>query len=51
MELQDLEPVSQVQVKGRLKQNIAFWKDIGASKWVLSVIKNGYYLPFISLPA
>lgn len=51
MELQDLEPVSPVQVKGRLKQNIAFWKNIGASKWVLSVIENGYYLPFISLPA
>ena len=51
MELQDLEPVSPVQVKGRLKENIAFWKDIGASKWVLSVIENGFYLPFISLPA
>ena len=51
MELQDLEPVSSVQVKGRLKENIAFWRDIGASKWVLSVIENGYYLPFISLPA
>ena len=37
--------------KGRLKENIAFWRDIGASKWVLSVIENGYYLPFISLPA
>ena len=51
MELQDLEPASSVQLKGRLKENIAFWRDIGASKWVLRVIKNGYYLPFISLPA
>ena len=51
MELQDLEPVSPVQVKGRRKQDIAYWKDIGASKWVLSVIENGYHLPFISLPA
>ena len=51
MELQDLEPVSSIQVKGRLKENIAFWRDIGASKWVLSVIEDGYYLPFISLPA
>jgi len=50
MELQDLDPVSPVQVKGRLKENIAFWKDTGASKWVLSVIENSYYLPFISLP-
>ena len=51
MELQDLEPVSSVQVKGRLKENIAFWSDIGASKWALGVIENGYYLPFISLLA
>ena len=51
MQEQDLEPVSPVQVKGRLKENIAFWKGIGASKWVLSVIENGYYLPSISLPA
>ena len=51
MELQDLEPVSPVQVKGRLKENNAFWKTIGASKWVLSVMENGYYLPFIFLPA
>ena len=43
MELQDLEPVSPVQLKGSFKQNIAFWKDIGASKWVLSVIENGYF--------
>lgn len=50
-ELQDFDPVSPVQLKGRLKENIAFWKDIRASKWVLSVIENGYYLPFISLPA
>ena len=51
MQVQDLEPVSPVQVNGRLKKNIAFWKDIGASKWVLSVIENCYYLHFISLPA
>ena len=51
LELQDLEPVSPVRVKGRLKENIVFWKNIGASRWVLSIIENGYYLPFISLPA
>lgn len=50
MGLQDLDPVSPVQVEGRLKENIAFWKDTEASKWVLSVIENSYYLPFISLP-
>ena len=51
MELRHLEPVSPVQVKGRLDENIAFWKDIGASRWELSIIENSYYYPFISPPA
>lgn len=37
-------------VKGRLKERIAFWQSIGASRWVLEVLKDGYCLPFISLP-
>lgn len=37
-------------VKGRLKERLAFWKDIGASKWVLDVLRDGYSLPFMSLP-
>ena len=55
MELQDLEPVSLVQVKGRLQDNIAFWKDIRWFRWMLLVktciVENGYHLPFISHPA
>ena len=37
-------------MKGRLKERIAFWQSIGASRWVLEVLKDGYCLPFISLP-
>ena len=35
-------------MKGRLKENISFWEEIGASSWVLSILKDGYALPFIS---
>ena len=37
-------------VKGRLRERLAFWKDIEASKWVLDVLRDGYSLPFMSLP-
>ncbi|MEW8544359.1 MAG: reverse transcriptase domain-containing protein [Candidatus Thiodiazotropha sp.] len=37
-------------VKGRLKKNITFWQDIGASAFVLDVIENGYKIPLFSLP-
>ena len=37
-------------VKGRLRENISFWQNIGASRWVLRVFQEGYSLPFISLP-
>ena len=38
-------------VKSRLKENIAFWEHIGASSWVLKVIREGYVLPFVDTPA
>ena len=37
-------------VKGRLKANIHFWEEIGASNWVLRILREGYVLPFISEP-
>jgi len=39
-----------VVVKGYLKENIAFWQNIGASNWLLRVIGEGYRLPFVELP-
>ena len=37
-------------VKGRLKENISFWEEIGASSWLLSILRESYALPFISEP-
>lgn len=37
-------------VKGRLKQNINFWQSIGAPDFIISVINNGYMIPFTSVP-
>ena len=37
-------------VNGRLKQNIEFWRNIGANSFVLDVIENGYKIPFYSCP-
>lgn len=40
-----------VNVKGRLKAHISFWEHIGASSWVLSIIRHGYALPFVEEPS
>ena len=37
-------------VKGRLKENVSFWEEIGASSSVISILREGYALPFISEP-
>ena len=37
-------------VKGRLRKHIEFWKKIGTSNFILSVISDGYRLPFIQAP-
>ena len=39
-----------VHVKGRLKNHLGFWQRIKANRWVISVINDGYALPFIELP-
>jgi len=39
-----------VSVKGRLKKQIDYWKNIGASDFVVSVIEKGYVIPFIETP-
>ena len=39
-----------MRVKGRLCENIAFWQNIGASRWLLKVLCEGYCLPFVELP-
>ena len=39
-----------VIVKGRLRANFQFWESIGASHFVLSVIREGYKIPFYYTP-
>ena len=38
------------QVKGRLRENIQYWRDIGTNSEILHVIEHGYSIPFISVP-
>ena len=37
-------------MKGRLRANVQFWESIGASHFVLSVIREGYKIPFYYTP-
>ena len=40
-----------ILVKGRLRQNIQFWKDtLQANDFIIDVIENGYKIPFYSMP-
>ena len=48
--VENLELNSCTKVKGRLRENISFWESIGANRWVLEIIREGYYLPFIDMP-
>ena len=42
--------VSDINVKGRLKQSFDFWENIGTSSFILDVIKYGYKIPLLSQP-
>lgn len=37
-------------VKGNLSKHIKFWEYIGAHQFVLDTIRNGYFVPFESVP-
>ncbi|CAC5381524.1 unnamed protein product [Mytilus coruscus] len=37
-------------VKGRLKENIQFWINIGAYDYIIDTIRDGYKIPFYSIP-
>ncbi|KAK2556560.1 hypothetical protein P5673_021473, partial [Acropora cervicornis] len=39
------------QQSAQLRENIAFWRSIGASQWLLNVLCEGYCLPFVDFPA
>ena len=41
-----------MSVKGKLKENLAFWKNTIEANWfILNVIKEGYRIPFIENPS
>ena len=48
--VESLENVSDIDVKNSLTSYAQFWQDIGASPWVMSVIEQGYSLPFTEDP-
>ena len=48
--IDNIDQNSIVRVKGRLRENIDFWRSIGASQWLLKVLHEGYCLPFVELP-
>ena len=46
----ELESGHSLRVKGNLKNNLVFWRSIGAADFILPIFENGYRLPFISFP-
>ena len=45
-----LEGCDSIIVKGRLRVNVSFWEAIGASQFILSIIRDGYKIPFYYTP-
>lgn len=43
--MESLDRHSPVIVEGRLRENPKLWQDIGASRWILEVIRYGFCLP------
>ena len=37
-------------VKNRLTESISFWEQMGASPWILKILREGYSLPFVQQP-
>ena len=35
---------------GRLRKCTGFWREMGASQWVLNILENGHCLPFVKKP-
>ena len=42
------QSTSGICVRERLRDHIRFWRDIGASNFVLRVLEIGYFLPFLN---
>ena len=46
----ELESGESLTVKGNLRQNLAFWRSIGAPNFILTINGKGCKLPFASIP-
>ena len=46
----ELESGHSLGVRGNLKNNLGFWRSIGAPVFILSMIENVYKLPFVPFP-
>ena len=44
------ESMGEEVMHGRLKRCVAFWEEMGASRWVLDILERGYRLPFVKEP-
>ena len=42
--------VQQMSVKGKLFKSIQHWQSLGSPDFILSVVRNGHKIPFISTP-
>ena len=42
--------ISDINVNGRLKKSVEFWEQIGTSKFILDVIKEGYKIVLLHKP-
>ena len=37
-------------IVGRLRAHLSFWESINAPDWILSIVKDGFTVPFYKLP-
>ena len=50
VKLYDINNAKKCSPVGRLKQSLHKWEQIGASRYILNVIENGYTLPLKTEP-
>ena len=50
LEFEDSNGTALSQVKGSLRRHVEFWRSIGAPRYTLSIICEGYRLPFQQTP-